>query len=166
MNILLKAGRGLPILKQSTKAINTHKMGQDAQRIKENATNETQRTRDEEYSQLLSSIAIKIDAIDFERYCPSRVIVDFWTKYNWNQDTFNLFDLILAARGTGWKADQAESFLEDFEYFIIAHYTIYYMNYDYDILGFCYLEEELRSTKEGVRRGLLTRLLGIQGRGI
>ncbi|MDR2282522.1 MAG: hypothetical protein LBE37_04905 [Sphingobacterium sp.] len=166
MNILLKAGRGLPVLKQSSKAINTNKMGQDAHRIKANATNEPQRTRDESYSQILSSIARKIDQIDFDDYCPSRVIEGFWARYNWNKETFNLFDLILAAQGINTKPDQQDAFLEDFEYFIIAQYTIYYMNYDYDILGFCYVEEELRSTKEGVRRGLLTRLVGIQGRGI
>ena len=156
----------MPILKQHTTATNNLKMGQDAQRIKENANNETQCTRDEQYSQILSSIARKIDHIDFDSYCPSRVIENFWTKYNWNKETFNLFDLILAARGINTKPDPQDAFLEDFEYFIIAQYTIYYMNYDYDILGFCYVEEELRSTKEGVRRGLLTRLVGIQGRGI
>ncbi|SKB40613.1 hypothetical protein SAMN05660841_00339 [Sphingobacterium nematocida] len=166
MNILLKAGRGLPVLKQHTTATNNLKMGQDAQRIKENANNEPQRTRDEAYSQILSSMARKIDRIDFDSYCPSRVIENFWTKYNWNKETFNLFDLILAAKGTIAKSDDADAFLDDFEYFIIAQYTIYYINYDYDILGFCYVEEELRSTKEGVRRGLLTRLVGIQGRGI
>lgn len=166
MNILLKAGRRLPILKQHNTVINTQKMGQDAQRIKENTNNEPQRIRDEAYSQILSSIALKIDQIDFDSYCPSRVIEDFWTKYNWNKETFNLFDMILATRGIHTKPVQQDAFLEDFEYFIIAQYTIYYMNYDYDILGFCYVEEELRSTKEGVRRGLLTRLVGIQGREI
>lgn len=153
-------------MKQHATATNNLKMGQNAQRIKENANNEPQRTRDEEYSQILSSIARKIDHIDFDTYCPSRVIENFWTKYNWNKETFNLFDLILATTGTITKSDQVDAFLDDFEYFIIAQYTIYYINYDYDILGFCYVEEELRSTKEGVRRGLLTRLVGIQGRGI
>lgn len=118
------------------------------------------------YGFLLSAVTDKFNNMDFRDYSPSQVIDSFWTEHNWSDPKINLFDLILMARGNKPpeknSPEDLDKFLDNFASFMIASYTVHYLNHNDSKIGSYLSEQRTCSVKEEVRFDFLQRLLGIQ----
>ena len=117
------------------------------------------------YGHLLSALADKFNNMDFKDYSPSEVINRFWSERDWHNQKVNLFDLILMARGNKPlgknRTTDLDEFLDDFASFMIASYTIHYMNQGYHKMRRPLTEEEAHDVEQGIRFDFLGKILGM-----
>lgn len=119
------------------------------------------------YNHLLHVIAKEFRFTDFADYRPSWIIDKFWSKYNMNDtDQFNLFDLVLLAKGAVQRGSQEakalDNFLKDFLSYMVASYTTHYRNRTYRAIGDYLSPEQVDEIKEGVRFDFVGRLSGLR----
>lgn len=118
------------------------------------------------YGYLLSALTEKFNKMDYLDYSPGQVIDRFWSKYNWNVCSINLFDLVLMARDNKTLGRNStlefNKFLDDFASFMIASHTVHYINRDNGKLGRYLSKQRALDIKKAIRMDFLQRLLGIE----
>lgn len=129
------------------------------------ARKRSMRNRTKRYNCLLSPVNDKFDALDLNTFRPFKVVEDFWWKYRCEGAKFNLYDLILlaksAARKSDFKREDLSRVLDDFSLFMIASYTIHYMDYDDSAVGKYVFFDDPNDIKQEIRFSFLKTLVGI-----